>query len=219
MCNLYSMTSSQDAIRNIARAMEDRTGNQPPLPAIFPDRAAPVVANVEGARVLGRMRWGLPSPAFALKGRKTDRGVTNVRNTASPHWRRWLGREHRCVVPFTSFSEPGTGPDGRSEPVWFALSEDRPLAVFAGLWTRWTSVRKLKDGETTDDLFAFLTTDANAEVGTIHPKAMPVILRTPAEIDDWMDGEMPDALALQRPLPDGTLRIVARGAKSDGAKA
>ena len=177
------MTAAQAAIREIAGAMEDRAGNLPPLPAIFPDRAAPVVANVEGARVLTSMRWGLPSPAFALRGKKTDRGVTNVRNAASPHWRRWLGRAHRCVVPFTSFSEPDNAPGRPSEPVWFALSEDRPLSVFAGLWTRWTSVRKLKAGETTDDLFAFLTTEANAEVGAIHPKAMPVILRTRGEID------------------------------------
>ena len=37
-------------------------------------------------------------------------------------------------------------------------------------------MRKVKEGETTNDLFAFLTCDANAEVGAIHPKAMPVIL-------------------------------------------
>ena len=217
VCNLYAMTAAQAAIREIAGAMEDRTGNLPALPAIFPDQAAPVVANVEGARVLTRMRWGLPSPAFALKGKKTDRGVTNVRNTGSSHWRRWLGHEHRCVVPFTSFSEPDNRPGRPSEPVWFALSEDRPLAVFAGLWTRWTSVRKLKDGETADELFAFLTTGANAEVGAVHPRAMPVILRTPGEIDTWMDGATPDALALQRPLPDGALQVVARGTKADGA--
>jgi hypothetical protein len=34
---------------------------------------------------------GMPSPAFALKGRTADPGVTNVRDTSSPHWRRWLG--------------------------------------------------------------------------------------------------------------------------------
>jgi putative SOS response-associated peptidase YedK len=43
----------------------------------------------------------MPSPVFALKGRNSDPGVTNVRNTASPHWRRWLAPESRCVVPFT----------------------------------------------------------------------------------------------------------------------
>ena len=48
--------------------------------------------------------------------------------------------------------------------------------VFAGIWTNWTSVRKVKEGETTNDLFGFLTTEPNAEVGAIHPKAMPVIL-------------------------------------------
>ena len=32
----------------------------------------------------------------------------------------------------------------------------RPLAFFAGIWTRWTSVRKVKDGETTNDIFASL---------------------------------------------------------------
>jgi hypothetical protein len=35
-------------------------------------------------------------------------------------------------------------------------------------------------------LFAFLTTDPNSEVGAIHPKAMPVILRTMEETDIWM---------------------------------
>ena len=103
-------------------------------------------------------RWGMPSPVFALKGRKSDPGVTNVRNVASPHWRRWLGVENRCLVPFTSFSENEALPDGIHPPVWFALDETRPLAFFAGIWTRWTSVRKVKEGETTNDMFAFLTT-------------------------------------------------------------
>jgi putative SOS response-associated peptidase YedK len=49
-----------------------------------------------------------------------DPDVTNVRNTSSPHWRRWLSPEHRCLVPLTAFSEPGRGPDGESVPAWFA---------------------------------------------------------------------------------------------------
>ena len=83
--------------------------------------------------------------------------------------RRWLGVENRCVVPFSSFSENEVLPDGSRPPVWFAFDESRPLAFFAGLWTRWTSVRKVKEGETTNDLFAFLTTTPNAEVKAIHP--------------------------------------------------
>lgn len=78
---------------------------------------------------------GLPSPAFALQGKKSDPGVNNVRNTKSSHWRRWLGVESRCVVPFTSFAENEILPDGSRPPIWFAFGESRPLAFFAGIWT------------------------------------------------------------------------------------
>ena len=48
-----------------------------------------------------------------------DAGTTNIRNTASKHWQRWLGRESRCVVPFTSFSENEVLPSGaRAAQPW-----------------------------------------------------------------------------------------------------
>ena len=218
MCNLYSVDIGQQAIREVARAMRDNTGNMPPLPGVFPDYFAPVVrTGSDGVRELTMARWGMPSPAFALAGKKTDPGVTNVRNAASPHWRRWLGPENRCIVPFTSFSENEVLPNGSRPPVWFALDETRPLAFFAGIWTTWTSVRKIKEGETTNDLFAFLTTEPNEIVAPIHPKAMPVILTKPDEIENWLTAPTKEALRLQRPLPNDALRIVARGQKQDPA--
>ena len=217
MCNLYSITKGQQAIRELARAMVDRTGNLASMPGVFPDYAAPIVRNGAEGRELVLARWGMPSPAFALKGRNSDPGITNVRNVASPHWRRWLTPEHRCLVPFTSFSENELLPDGTRPPVWFALSQDRPLAFFAGIWTNWTSVRKVKEGETTNDIFAFLTTEPNGVVAPVHPKAMPVILTTQDDMDRWMTVPTADTLTLQRPLPDSQLEIVARGSKHDGA--
>ena len=84
-------------------------------------------------------------------------------------------------MPFTSFSENELTPGGSKQPIWFAFEEDRPIAFFAGIWTRWTSTRKIKEGEVTADLYGFLTTDPNAAVTTVHPQAMPVILTTAEE--------------------------------------
>lgn len=90
-------------------------------------------------------------------------------------------------MPFTSFAEPRGKGKGKGNQ-WFASADDRPM-FFAGIECRgWTSVRKVKDGESVDDLYAFLTTAPNAEVKPVHPKAMPVILTEPDEWAAWMDG-------------------------------
>ena len=130
MCNLYSFAKGEQAIRELARAMRDRTGSLPLLPGIYPDYRAPVVRNQPEGRELTMARWGMPSPVASLKGRNSDSGVTNIRNVKSPHWWRWLGIEHRCAVPFTSFSENEA----------LATSSAAILAAFECFWADQSSV-------------------------------------------------------------------------------
>lgn len=234
MCNLYRITTNQEAIRALTKAF-DRLGNLEPSLDIYPDQMAPIVRNNNGERELTRVRWGMPSSKQALfqaatkradklraKGKdvdfqellkmEPDGGTTNIRNTASKHWTRWLGVENRCVVPFTRFAEPDPASKvegGRTPNAWFAGDESEPLLFFAGLWVpQWECVRKVKEGLVTCDLFAFLTTEPNAVVAPIHPKAMPVILRNTDEIETWLTAPWEEARSLQRPLPADALVLL-----------
>jgi putative SOS response-associated peptidase YedK len=213
MCNLYGHTSNVAAIRALAKTLRDDVGNLTPLPGIYPDYLAPIVRrDPAGERELIMARWGMPGPP-----QYGSTPITNIRNMASAHWRGWLGVTYRCLVPFNSFCEDApTKP--RKTPTWFALDDSRPLAFFAGIWTTWEGTRGTKAAPITGlhNLFGFLTTNANAEVKPIHREAMPVILRSAKEIDAWMSAPPDQVPTMQRPLPNGTLQIVARGEREDG---
>ncbi|MBN9333951.1 SOS response-associated peptidase [Devosia sp.] len=168
---------------------------------------------------------GKPVDFETLLKMEPDSGTTNVRNIKTAagkwnaHWNRWMGVENRCVVPFTSFSEfDNTSEDGKKKgDTWFAFDHSRPLAFFAGIWVGgWEGVRKVKTGIEKDmELFGFLTCEPNDVVGSIHMKAMPVILTTQAEIEMWLTAPKEEVISLQRPLPNGTLKIVSVGKKFD----
>lgn len=215
MCNLYSMTRGQDAIRQLFKVSRDDTGNMPSFPSIFPDGEAPVIiGGADDERTLTTMRWGFPPPP------KGYQPVTNIRNVSSPFWRAWMKPQYRCLVPVTSFSEYAPEPDpktGRKDIVWFSLDPSRPLFAFAGLWRPWTGTRgtKAKPVEGEHLLYSFLTCEPNAVVEPIHPKAMPVILHED-DWETWLNADAKEALRLQRPWPDDELQIVAHGpSKSD----
>jgi putative SOS response-associated peptidase YedK len=209
MCNLYSMRKSRDELTRLFRIAQADPNIPENLPAIFPDAMAPVVRLDEsGSRQLASMRWGFPPPPGG------KRPVTNIRNTDSPYWRNWLKPEYRCLVPATSFCE---WTDMRPKvPHWFALTQERPVFAFAGLWRPWRGVRRGEAGE--HRVYAFLTTEANDLVRPIHAKAMPVVLLEEEEgWEKWLTGSVEEAMRLQLPLPPRELTIVAKGQVEDKA--
>lgn len=199
MCNLYKMTATVDELRRLFGGFEGDTANLAPFDEIYPGKAAPVLRRSEtGALRLETMTWGFPAPA-AAKGCP----VTNVRNLDSPFWRLALGNlERRCIVPVTRFCEWSTAPDPvtkRKVKHCFGMHEAHdPLFAFAGLW-------RLDATDGIDGPFmAFVTCDANATVGEIHPKAMPVMLR-PADALGWLTHDRDTACALAIPFPDADM--------------
>jgi putative SOS response-associated peptidase YedK len=182
MCNLYSITTNQEAIIRLFRVMNRYVGNLPPVPpACFLTIRRRWCVMPGGERELIMMRLGMPPPP-----RAGGFPVTNIRNTTSPHWRAWLKPESRCLVPFNSFAEyaPEPNPETKKKDVvWFALNDDRPLTAFAGIWTEFEGDRGTKSKPIPGPhlVYGFLTTAPNAIVEPIHPKAMPVILTTDEE--------------------------------------
>jgi putative SOS response-associated peptidase YedK len=114
--------------------------------------------------------------------------------------RDWFRARHDRIGNLPLF--PGVFPDQFAPIVRGGADGERELVM-----ARW--------GMPAPPQFDGLTTEANAVVAPVHPKAMPVILTSPAEVDRWLEADTPDALSLQRPLPDDALRIVARGEKED----
>jgi putative SOS response-associated peptidase YedK len=187
------------------------------MPGVFPDYPAPVVRNVGTDRELTMMRWGMPPPP-----KFGGPPVTNIRNTSSPHWRGWLRPENRCLVPANSFSEyaPVPNPETKKKDVvWFALNDDRPLFAFAGIWIEFRGDRGTKSKPIPGPhlVYGFLTTEPNAVVEPIHPKA--------SDLDHGRGARRLDARAMAR--GDGVAaatagdarKIVMRGADKEDRSA
>ena len=100
---------------------------------------------------------------------------------------------------------------------WFERADKQPF-FFAGIWRPWTGDRGTKKKPNIGDhtLFSIMTTEPNAVVGPIHEKAMPVMLMTPEDVEQWLHGvSVDDALEMQKPAPDDA--IVMRPAEKKAA--
>jgi len=209
MCNLYSITRNQEAIRRLFQVTRGLTDNLPALPAVYPDTMAPVVRVArDGERELTMMRWGFPPPPNL-----GNAPVTNVRNLKSPYLARMaqgrmaLSRAGNLILRMDR--QPAEGNPlvcARRMPAAFCLCGD--LAA-------WTGEGEDETGE--HQLLAFLTSESNDIVRPVQAKAMPVLLTMAEGWDTWITGSVELAIALQMPLANEMICIVATGEKSEQA--
>lgn len=200
MCNLYRL----DAPANQIAATFAADAGADPWDGgyVAPGKPGPVIVSDGTAGTARRIvpkLWGVPPPVFR-DGSGTSRPVTNVRNLSSPFWIGTLRHpELRCLVPVTKFQE-WSGEKGAKRQHWFSVPS-QPIFAFAGI------CRQADDWPT----FAFLTTDPNRLVGSVHPKAMPVILH-PEDYDRWLTADWKDAASLVTPYPSQLMAMEAPGA-------
>jgi putative SOS response-associated peptidase YedK len=234
MCNLYTFKLSREEVKHLLShykligkewaevfGKDMRETNESGF--VYPKGTAPVVLMQDGEQQYERLKWGLPAwmpPPEPGKKPLRPRFVTNVRNTDSNWWKSWLAgaevtvgkdKNHggRCLVPASAFAEPD---QNTSKPVvnrWFKRADGLPF-FFAGVWREWTgdhgTIEKPDKGK--HRLFGFLTTDASADVRPIHSKASPVILRSAADVEQWLTGTAKEALELQKPAAKKSLVVV-----------
>lgn len=146
--------------------------------------------------------WGVPPPP---KADNPARGITSVRNLASPFWIGNLrNSEFRCLVPATQFMEwtDTIDVEGRREQRWYAPANGGLLA-FAGVW---------KDSEIPG--FALLTCPANDALRRIGCERMPVIVpAVPEAWHLWLNADWKRAEALVNPYPSSLLRETDRASR------
>ncbi len=201
MCGRYTLTNPDPAgLRARFDILESLDVADAPRYNIAPTDPVLAVRRLDdGARDLGRLRWGLVPGRWAEKA--SGRPLINARAEtlqSQPAFRESFA-ERRCLIPADGFYEWVTDERGK-RPVWFSRP-DGDLFAFAGIWA--ALPRK-----GTDDVLhscAIVTTEPNDLIRPIHDR-MPVLL-VPDREADWLDPERPvdELISLLVPAADDAL--------------
>ena len=207
MCNLYRVRSTRAEIAGYFQAGEDfRNQVEVEKDYCAPGKAGYVIREDEGQRVVSTMKWGFPTTKPRKRPAKEGElpflfdWWTNARNLSNNMWKPSLIKpQHRCLVPFTAFSEPKAAADrtASGDTAWWFDVKDQDIPAFAGVW---------KVDQHHDRVYAFCTTEPNPLVAPKHPKAMPVILLQ-EDHDRWLRGSFDDVLELQAGYPSQMMTV------------
>jgi putative SOS response-associated peptidase YedK len=196
MCGRFSITGDLDFYAEYFGVDDIRTDPLEPSWNVAPTDSVYVVAENDGKRSLGSMKWGLV-PHWA-KDKKSIQINARFETVATTSMFRDSFARKRCLIPADGFYEWEPPEKGRS-PHWIYRADGHPMA-FAGIWAS----RMNEDTQEWERTCSIITTEADGPVRDIHHR-MPVAL-VPDVWDAWMDREMTDpetALELVRTVdPD-----------------
>lgn len=197
MCGRYVTATPLPLLLRHFRVAETRVETLTPRWNVAPTDAVPVVAEHDGVRLLGTMRWGLV-PSWATDTSGAARMINARAETVldKPAFREAFLRR-RCLLPADGFYEWRLGPGGLKQPLYLHAADAGPLE-FAGLWDVW---RDPADPTAAPlRTCTILTTAANATVGEFHSR-MPVVLPESAW-DPWLSRDERDTGLLRHLLAD-----------------
>jgi putative SOS response-associated peptidase YedK len=189
MCNLYTQTSSVEAVRALLKDLQmpirfpEGAPNLQPRDVCITDRAPIVRRAPDDGYDLVTRRWSWPGPR--------GKPVYNYRSD---------GREFgsgRCLILADAFFE-FTAPDDRKakrKHKWrFTLNGAEQFAI-AGLWRT--------DAEV-GEAFTMLTTEPGEDVRPFHHRQIVVL--PPQDFGRWLDPAV-SAQEMTKPLPPGSLSV------------
>ncbi len=187
MCGRFSITGDLDfyaeyfGVDEIVTDPLDKSWNVAPTDPVY------VIAERDGARQLGSMRWGLV-PHWAKDAKTIHINARSETVATTPAFRDSFA-SRRCLIPADGFYEWEPPESGRT-PHWVYRADGHPM-VFAGIWA---SRLDPEDGQW-QRTCSILTTEANGVISSIHDR-MPVSL-VPDVWDAWLDRDLRDPEAVR----------------------
>lgn len=193
MCGRFSITGDLDFYAEYFGVDDVLTE---PLTAswnVAPTDPVYVIAERDGNRQLGSMRWGLV-PHWAPDTKSIHINARSETVASTPAFRDSFA-SRRCLIPADGFYEWESPEKGRT-PHWVYRADGHPM-VFAGIWA------SRLDPSTGEWLrtCSILTKDAEGIISSIHER-MPIAL-VPEVWDAWLDRGLRDpetALGLLQPI-------------------
>lgn len=186
MCGRFSITGDLDFYAEYFGVDEVVADRLEPSWNVAPTDPVFVVAERDGARVLGTMPWGLV-PHWSKDTRSIHINARSETVATSATFRESFARR-RCLIPADGFYEWEPKGSGRT-PHWVYRADGHPM-VFAGIW----ATRRDEDSQLWTRTCSIITTAAEGVIRPIHDR-MPVTL--PAQVwDAWLDRDLLDVEAV-----------------------